>query len=300
MQTQWHQVHPPAGRHHDVGYEYRLVHIVTSLPRRAGALSFFPCQGVWFSTPTWSTRRAAAIHLHHSRCNTPGIEVSHATLRTLLVLLLAATALFVAYHRDRLDVAQLGRWIDAAAIAGPLLFVAIYAAATVLFLPGSLMTLAGGALFGPIAGTLYNLAGATLGAALAFVIARFIGGTWIERRAHGSMQRLRDGIDDEGWRFVAFTRLVPAFPFNLLNYALGLTRIRFWSYLVTSAICMLPGAAAYTYLGHAGRQVLEGERSLIQVGLIGLALLAVLAFLPRLVKRLRRSGQRGSAANRSH
>lgn len=226
--------------------------------------------------------------------------MSHATLRTLLVLLLAATALFVAYHRDRLDVAQLGRWIDAAAIAGPLLFVAIYAAATVLFLPGSLMTLAGGALFGPIAGTLYNLAGATLGAALAFVIARFIGGTWIERRAHGSMQRLRDGIDDEGWRFVAFTRLVPAFPFNLLNYALGLTRIRFWSYLVTSAICMLPGAAAYTYLGHAGRQVLEGERSLIQVGLIGLALLAVLAFLPRLVKRLRRSGQRGSAANRSH
>ncbi len=94
-------------------------------------------------------------------------------------------------------------------------------------------------------------------------------------------------MEAEGWRFVAFVRLVPLFPFNLLNYALGLTRITFSSYLLATCLFMLPGAIAYTYLGYAGREAVVGSEGMIQKGLIALASFAVVAFLPRLIGRLR-------------
>jgi len=92
------------------------------------------------------------------------------------------------------------------------------------------------------------------------------------------------GVEAEGWRFVALTRLVPLFPFNLLNYALGLTRIRFWHYVLATLICMAPGAAAYTWLGYAGREAATGSNSALNYGLSGLALLALVAFLPGLLR----------------
>jgi uncharacterized membrane protein YdjX (TVP38/TMEM64 family)/rhodanese-related sulfurtransferase len=157
----------------------------------------------------------------------------------------------------------------------------------VLFLPGSVLTLAGGALFGPVWGTLWNLTGATIGAALAFLIARYLGADWVSRRAGPRLTRLNDGVSSEGWRFIAFVRLVPVFPFNLLNYALGLTRIPFLAYVVASWLFMLPGAIAYTWLGYAGREALSGGEGMIRNITIALALLAAVAFLPRLVRKLR-------------
>jgi uncharacterized membrane protein YdjX (TVP38/TMEM64 family)/rhodanese-related sulfurtransferase len=207
--------------------------------------------------------------------------------RLLLALALAAGIALAVIYREHLDTAALTAWIASAGWAGPLVFMGIYAIATVFFLPGSLLTLAGGALFGPLWGTLYNLAGATLGAGLAFLVARYLAADWVQARSGGILKRLVTGVEAEGWRFVAFTRLVPVFPFNLLNYALGLTRIPFPAYLLASATCMLPGALAYTWLGYAGREAAAGGEGLIQKGLIALALLAALAFLPRLVARLR-------------
>ena len=165
----------------------------------------------------------------------------------LLLILVAGIAVAVVY-RDRFDVAALERWIQDAGIWAPLLFMAVYAVAAVLFLPGTLLTLAGGALFGPVLGTLYNLTGATIGATLAFLIARYLASDWIAERTGGRLKQLINGVEDEGWRFVAFTRLVPLFPFNLLNYALGLTRIKLSHYLLATYTCMLPGAMAYTYI----------------------------------------------------
>ncbi len=205
----------------------------------------------------------------------------------LAALLLGGIAL-AAVYRDAIDLAALEQWVTQSGAAGPLLFMALYALGTVFFLPGSVLTLAGGALFGPALGTLYNLTGATLGAALAFLVARHIAGEWVERRSAGRIGRLKQGVEAEGWRFVAFVRLVPLFPFNLLNYALGLTRIPFLPYLVTSALAMLPGAVAYTYLGYAGREAAAGGEDLVSKGLLALALLAAALFLPRLVARLRR------------
>ncbi len=205
----------------------------------------------------------------------------------LIFVLVAGIGLAVVY-RDKFDITALEIWINDAGILAPIVFMLVYALASVLFLPGSFLTLAGGALFGPVLGTFYNLTGATLGATLAFLISRYLASDWVEDKAGGKVKQLIKGVEGEGWRFVAFVRLVPLFPFNLLNYALGLTKIRFLHYLVATYIFMLPGAIAYTYLGYAGREALGGGEGLIQKVLIALALLAVVAFLPRLIGNIRR------------
>ncbi|HEX9625879.1 MAG TPA: VTT domain-containing protein [Acidiferrobacterales bacterium] len=202
--------------------------------------------------------------------------------------LVLAIGIALAY-RDQIDVMALQAWLEGQGAAAPLVFVGFYVVATVLFLPGSVLTLAGGALFGPAFGTAYSLIGATLGATAAFLVARYVAGDWVARRAGGRLKQLIDGVDAEGWRFVAFVRLVPLFPFNLLNYALGLTRIPLAHYVVASLVCMFPGALAYTYLGYAGRAALAGSENLIQIGLLALALLAVALFLPSFIKRWRRA-----------
>ena len=209
-------------------------------------------------------------------------------MRVALFLgLLVAVTLAIIY-RDQFDAAALQAWVHDAGPVAPLLFILIYALAAVLFLPGSVLTLAGGALFGPLLGTLYNLTGATLGATLAFLIARYLASDWVAEKAGGRVKQLINGVEGEGWRFVAFVRLVPLFPFNLLNYALGLTRLRLTHYIIASFLFMLPGAVAFTYLGYAGREAVAGGEGMIQKGLLALALLAVVAFLPRLIGKLRR------------
>lgn len=208
----------------------------------------------------------------------------------VFTLLVAAIAMALLY-RKQIDSAALESWIHGAGMLGPLVFIVIYALATVLFIPGSVLTLAGGALFGPVLGTLYNLTGATIGATAAFLIARYLAYELVEQKTAGRLKQLKKGVESEGWRFVAFVRLVPLFPFNLLNYALGLTRIKLWHYVVASCLCMLPGALAYTYLGYAGREAATGGEGLIQKALLSLALLAVVAYLPRWLKRRHRAPQ---------
>src|SRR5579884_3132696 len=165
-------------------------------------------------------------------------------LRLTCFLFLMALIAWALIHRADFDRPALQAWLQGLGPwAGPV-FVLVYAAATVLFVPGSLLSLAGGALFGPVWGTVYNLTGATVGATAAFLLARYLLGGWVERRSGGRLKRLADEVEAQGWRFAAFVRLVPLFPFNFLNYALGLTRIGLLSYVLTSLVCMVPGAIA--------------------------------------------------------
>jgi len=207
--------------------------------------------------------------------------------RAALVATLAIAVAAAYLQRGALDIAAFDRWVRDAGAWGPVFYMGAYAFATVLSLPGALLTLAGGALFGPVWGTFYSLTGATIGATAAFAIARYAASDWVARRAGGWTRSLIDGVEKEGWRFVAFARLVPLLPFNLLNYALGLTRIRLAQYVFASYVFMLPGALAYTYLGYAGREAIAGADGMLQKGLAALALLAAVAFLPRFVRRLR-------------
>lgn len=209
--------------------------------------------------------------------------------RIILMLLITSGIVTALVFRDQLSVEQLTGWVRQLGWLAPLVFIACYAAATVFFLPGLLFTLAGGVLFGPLYGTLYNLVGATIGATLAFLTARYIAYDWVTQRTGNRLQQLVKGVEEEGWRFVAFVRLVPLFPFNLLNYALGLTRLRLSHYIITSFIFMAPGGAAYTYLGYAGREVAGGGENFIKKALLALAVIATIAFASRILMRLRRN-----------
>jgi uncharacterized membrane protein YdjX (TVP38/TMEM64 family) len=206
--------------------------------------------------------------------------------RVLLALTIAAAAIWLAFNLDQLEPALIESSIRDLGLWAPLAHVVLFAIGTILFVPGAIFGLAGGALFGPLWGTLLNLAGATLGATASFLIARYLAADWVRRRAGQRLERLIAGVEAEGWRFVAFVRLVPFFPFNLLNYALGLTRIPLSHYVLASLVCMAPGTLAYAWLGYAGREAIAGNESAIRYGLIALALLAAVAFLPRLIRLL--------------
>jgi len=219
---------------------------------------------------------------------TQNVAESRTRLRLLmlavLVLAIVAAAVGLREHitTDNIEriVRSLGPW-------GPFAFMAIYLIAPALFLPGVPLTIAAGVLFGPIWGTVYTICGATGGATIAFLVARYVGRDWVERRASRSVARIKAGVESEGWKFVAFTRLVPVFPFNVLNYAFGLTNIGLLPYVVASFVFMLPGTAAYVYLGYAGREAAGGGRDVVSKVLFALALLAVVAMIPIVVKRVR-------------
>ena len=202
------------------------------------------------------------------------------------ILLAGITAAIIWHEQLSVDVliarvGQLG-WM------APLVFIACYGLSSVFVIPGLLFTLSGGVLFGPLYGTFYSLIGATLGATLAFLTSRYLAHDWVKQRTGKRLHQLVAGVEQEGWRFVAFTRLVPIFPFNILNYALGLTKIRLSHYVITSFVFMLPSAAAYTYLGYAGREVAEGGDDVIRTILLAIALIATLAFASRVWMRMRR------------
>ena len=209
----------------------------------------------------------------------------------LSILLVGITAVIV--WRDHLSVDALIEWVGQLGWIAPLVFIACYAVSAVFFMPGLLFTLAGGVLFGPAYGTLYNLVGATIGATLAFLTARYIAYDWVTKRMGNRLRQLVTGVEKEGWRFVALTRLVPIFPFNLLNYAFGLTNIRLSHYIITSFIFMAPSGAAYTYLGYAGREAAVGGEGVIKKILLAIAAIAIIAFASRIWLRRRRNRVEG-------
>jgi uncharacterized membrane protein YdjX (TVP38/TMEM64 family) len=187
------------------------------------------------------------------------------------------------------QIEQLGLW-------GPVVFAGVYVVWTVLFLPGSVLTLAGGALFGLWVGTVTVSVGSTLGAAAAFLISRYLAREAVERKLRGypKFAAVDRAVAQGGWRIVALLRLSLAVPFNLQNYLYGLTGIRFWPCMVASWAGMLPGTFAWVYLGYAGRAAVgaaagvEAERAWWEWGLLGVGLAATIAvtvYVTRLARR---------------
>lgn len=207
--------------------------------------------------------------------------------RVALGLVIAAPAFWLFLNRESPDPALIQSVASHVGPWAPVAYIVIFVAATLLFVPGAVFGLAGGALFGPFLGAALNLAGATLGATAAFLVGRYLAGDRIRRLAGPRLDGLISGVEAEGWRFVAFVRLVPVFPFNLSNYAFGLTRIPLKHYVVPSLICMVPGTIAFTWLGYAGREALAGDETAIRYALLGLGLLAAIAFLPKLLRGMR-------------
>jgi uncharacterized membrane protein YdjX (TVP38/TMEM64 family) len=168
-----------------------------------------------------------------------------------LALALVAIAALVLLGRELGGaLPRFAAWVEGQGALGPLVFIAGYALAVVGFAPGSVLTLAAGAIFGLAKGTLYVLVAATLGASAAFLVARHLARGAVERRLEGNARfaAIDRAVGAQGRRIVFLLRLSPIFPFNLLNYALGLTRVRFADYFVACA-GMLPGTLLYVYYG---------------------------------------------------
>jgi uncharacterized membrane protein YdjX (TVP38/TMEM64 family) len=204
-----------------------------------------------------------------------------------------AIVLFVGFKelhlQDRLKqgldwVGQLGPW-------GPVIFIGLYLVATVFFIPGSALTLGAGAIFGVAWGSVYVSIGSTLGATAAFLVGRYVARNAIARKIEGNERfaAIDKAVASEGWKIVGLTRLSPVFPFTLLNYAFGLTRVKLGHYVLASWIGMMPGTVMYVYLGSLAKAATgertrtTGEWALYGVGL--LATVVVTVFVTRIAKQ---------------
>ena len=142
-------------------------------------------------------------------------------------------------------------WIEGLGAWGPIAFIFLYILATVLFLPGSILTLGAGVLFGVVWGSVCVSIASTVGATAAFLIGRYLVRDWVAKKIEGNetFQAIDEAVADGGWRIVGLTRLSPIFPFNMLNYAFGLTQVSLRDYFFASWIGMMPGTVMYVYLG---------------------------------------------------
>lgn len=181
-------------------------------------------------------------------------------------------------------------WIDGLGAIAPIVFVIMYIIITVAFLPASVVTLGAGAVFGIIKGTIFVFIGAMLGATAAFLIGRYIARDWVAQKVSGNriFKAIYDAIEKEGRKIIFLVRLSPAFPFNLLNYALGLTNVSLRDY-VLGTVGILPGTVLYVYLGGvlgsaaAGRERTPAEWAFLIVGLV--ATFAVVVIVTRVARR---------------
>lgn len=191
---------------------------------------------------------------------------------------------------------QLRGWVEGLGVWGPLVYGAVYVMAALLFVPGAALTLGAGALFGLAWGTLAVSLASTTAAALAFLIARYLARDAVRQQAARSLRfrAVDSAIGRDGWKIVALLRLVPAFPFSMGNYLLGLTAVRFWPYAIASWAAMLPGTFVYVYFGHLGRAGFEAaatgearrgalEWALLAAGIA--AAIVLMVYLTRLARR---------------
>lgn len=142
------------------------------------------------------------------------------------------------------------QWVDSLGAVGAIAFMIIYIVATVGFLPGSILTLGAGVVFGVIQGSIYVFIGATIGATCAFLVGRYFARGWISKKIAGNEKfaAIDQAVGREGLKIVLLTRLSPIFPFNLLNYGLGVTGVSLKDYVIGS-VGMIPGTVMYVYLG---------------------------------------------------
>jgi uncharacterized membrane protein YdjX (TVP38/TMEM64 family) len=221
----------------------------------------------------------------------------------LILLIAAAVALLVLARA--LDagawLAAALAWIRGLGPVAPLVFLGIYVMACVLLLPGSVLTLGAGAVFGVAHAFVLVWISATLGATAAFLVGRHLVRDWVARNiaANPKLQALDATVTREGWKIVALMRLSPVIPFNLLNYAFGATRVSLRDYVLASAIGMLPGTAMYVYLGSVAGELAAGSaraRTPIEWAFYGVGFLATVAVTVYLTRVARASLTRRAAA----
>ena len=185
----------------------------------------------------------------------------------VLAFLAVACLLGVVYFLDVQELLKVAlAWISDLGPWGPVFFILLYILATVFFLPGLIPTMAAGVLFGVLQGTVLVSISSISGATIAFLIGRYLAREWVAGKIQGNQkfEAVDVAVAQEGWKIVGLTRLSPLFPFNLLNYAFGLTQVSLKDYFLASWIGMLPGTVMYVYIGSLAGDLAalgSGERS---------------------------------------
>jgi uncharacterized membrane protein YdjX (TVP38/TMEM64 family) len=184
--------------------------------------------------------------------NPPARASSALSIRTVAIAIVIVAAIVSARRvgagsllKDALN------WVSSLGPLGPVVFIVIYIAACVLFVPGSILTIGAGVVFGVVRGSIYVSIAATLGATAAFLGGRYFARAWVAARLAGNpkFKAIDDAVGREGWKIVLLTRLSPIFPFNLLNYAYGLTKVGLRDYVIASWAGMIPGTVMFVYIG---------------------------------------------------
>lgn len=216
----------------------------------------------------------------------------------VILLALLATGLFLLARQFNVQdlLKNALEWVRGLGPAGPLLFLVIYVLATVLFLPGSVLTLGAGAVFGVVMGSIIVSVSSTLGAVCAFLAGRYLARGWVEGKIDENprFKAIDEAVAHEGWKIVGLTRLSPIFPFNLLNYAYGVTKVSLRDYFLASWIGMLPGTVMYVYIGSLAGDIATlgagggGPTSIAQwvLRIVGLAAtIGVTVYVTRIARR---------------
>jgi uncharacterized membrane protein YdjX (TVP38/TMEM64 family) len=230
-------------------------------------------------------------------------------ISSLVVILIIAAKQFNLYELLQTSLT----WVKSLGFLGTLVFIAIYNVATLLFVPGSLLTVKGGCLFGIVWGSVYVLIAATLGAIWAFLLGRYLSRDWVCRKLEKNpqFQAIDRAVAKKGWKIVLLTRLSPIFPFNLLNYAFGVTQVSLKDYILGS-VGMIPATVVYVYIGSLATDLATLDMSNLPttattqnlqwaIRIMGLmATIAVTIYITRLAKKaLAQNIQDGEIINAS-
>ena len=170
----------------------------------------------------------------------------------LIVTAVAAVLVLGGRYLDlQQRIADALNWIKELGPMGMGVFAGLYVFACIFFIPGSLLTLGAGSIYGVVTGSILVSVSSTLGATAAFLVGRYFARDWIAKKIEGNQRftTIDNAVAAEGWRIVGLTRLSPVFSFNLLNYAYGLTRVSLREYVLASWIGMMPGTVMYVYIG---------------------------------------------------
>jgi len=213
----------------------------------------------------------------------------------VLIILLASLIYFFRFsdYSKEVSINNIKSFIDSFGSLSFLAFVIFYAIGVALSIPGIIFTFIGGVLFGTLLGTILTTIGATIGAGLAFYVSRFLGRNFVESIIKGNIKKIDNYIHNKGFKGILFVRIVPLFPYVVVNFGAGLCNIKFKDYIIATFIGVIPGAFIYTYLFSTfGEKALSGDFSLRELltldFLLPISLLSILLLSPFIYKRFKK------------
>ncbi len=207
----------------------------------------------------------------------------------ILILLIAAAIIFLRFTETGSNIRPdaIRAFILSFGVLSPLIYIAIYSIAPVFMIPGTVVSFIAGVAFGGLYGTIYTVIGATFGASLAFLTARYLGREFIQGLLKGRLKIFDEGAERHGFKAVLFVRLVPLFPFNIVNYGAGMSNIQFSDFFLATLIGIIPGTFAYVNLGSSILNIRSGKF------ILAVTLLLLLILVPIAYKRIKGDVRRG-------